>query len=148
MGARIRSKGEKKKRTMATNLTVVQLKEILRSRGHATTGSKAELLQRLEEFDPMADWTNEIRTEEVAQGTEDGDDMRRELELIRRENALLERELQLARREADHAYRESHPLSPQFRRNDETRLKLSEIKELLAAISMAAAGCTRIGRDK
>lgn len=86
----------------------------------------------MEEIDPTGEWANEERTEEVARGTEDGDNMRRELELIRRENALLERELQLARREIDHAYRKSHSSSPQGRRNDETRLKLGEMKELIA----------------
>lgn len=60
-------------------------------------------------------------------GTRYGGRMRRKLELIWKEKALLE--LQLARREAKHG--EFRPSSRRIKRNDEVRLKLNEIKELV-----------------
>lgn len=74
---------------------MVQLKEILRSHDLATTSTKADLLQHIEEADPTGEWMEAVRTEEPMRETEENDGIQRELELMRREKDLLERELQL-----------------------------------------------------
>lgn len=92
----------------ANNFTVNELKAILREKGLATTGTKNELVARLER-DPAGGWTSRVLSEE--EGNEEIDEpsvidteveyLRREMELCRRDKQLMERELQLMRREND-----------------------------------------------
>ncbi|XP_011687061.1 PREDICTED: uncharacterized protein LOC105449503 [Wasmannia auropunctata] len=109
-------------------LSVAELKEILQSCGLSTTGVKAELIKRLNEYDPTGTRMNEMEKERVDEDTntntntgptsEEGESTQstadsglprenvpewatREIELLRRERDLLRRELQLSRREQE-----------------------------------------------
>ncbi|XP_011867501.1 PREDICTED: uncharacterized protein C31H12.03c-like, partial [Vollenhovia emeryi] len=87
-----------------SDLTVVELKERLKTHGLSTAGSKAELISRLHEVDPSVSWAENDGSGDVEDvgGVEDGELeslSRREFELCRREKELAERELDLARRE-------------------------------------------------
>ncbi|XP_018377468.1 PREDICTED: LOW QUALITY PROTEIN: uncharacterized protein K02A2.6-like [Trachymyrmex cornetzi] len=103
------------------NFTVIELKEALRERGLSSTGSKAELIQRLSEYDPniwktLSEKRNGIQGEQTdaedyasipeehheseLQGERE-DYTQHELTLIRKERELLQREQQLLRRERE-----------------------------------------------
>lgn len=107
------------------SFTVVQLKELLRQRNLPTSGSKAELVMRLNTADPEGTWKlPPVEEEEVTEEEVTANDammsvgyyycadsgvtlsprqteqlLRREIELLRREQDLRERELQFIRRE-------------------------------------------------
>ncbi|XP_011692988.1 PREDICTED: uncharacterized protein LOC105453030 [Wasmannia auropunctata] len=106
-------------------LSVAELKEILRSYGLSTTGVKVELIKRLNEYDPTSTRMNEMDKERVDEdmntntgpASEEGESTQstadsglprenvpewatREIEL-RRERDLLRRELHLSRREQE-----------------------------------------------
>lgn len=94
---------------------VAQLKEQLQRMQLPTTGSKAELIARLQDTDPEGHWMQELQTVEAdaieegmssmqVRNVQDNDnripeDAIREIELLRRECRLMERELRLAERE-------------------------------------------------
>ena len=113
----------------SNNLTIAQLKDILRNKSLASTGDKADLIARLDEVCPEGTWMDEAREinpnpnhTEVQDGppinTHAGgrdsnptdrrsleqvseiDLLRREMELMRRERDLLQRELEFTQREA------------------------------------------------
>lgn len=62
---------------MATDLTLVELKNILRAHGAAITGNKAELITRMEQMDPEGAWLAEFKksqeTNDPARGPPGGD---------------------------------------------------------------------------
>lgn len=105
-------------------LRLVELREILRSKGLSTRGTKAELTDRLRIADPGGDWLRVAEETDLAMAAasdradgevtmndvvEDSERLgergvaafRREIELERRGRKLLERELLLARRELE-----------------------------------------------
>ena len=93
----------------AFNLTVTQLKDILKSEGLSMSGNKAKLIQRLLEVDPSGEWCRESiedNDEDIFQGngSRQGNmpvSRDREIALYKREKELVERELALARREIE-----------------------------------------------
>lgn len=98
--------------------TLVELKEKLRARKLATSGSKNELIARLMEADPEGAWMQEDEDERGSHIDEAGSTIQsvpniyqREAELYKREKELAERELALMRQELnmlrdDHMNRE------------------------------------------
>ncbi|XP_020296762.1 uncharacterized protein LOC109861499 [Pseudomyrmex gracilis] len=96
-----------------SDITVSDLKDILRELGASTVGVKAELISRILEIDPTGDRTSHVLTKRnerqnessasanFREADEESTLLRREMEVYWREKELLERELQLARREID-----------------------------------------------
>ncbi|XP_053994072.1 uncharacterized protein K02A2.6-like [Hylaeus volcanicus] len=87
------------------NFTIPQLKECLKRLNLSTTGSKTDLLARLNAAGPEGSWMSLLDEVDVGQElaaaeiVEPQPDASRELELIRRERDLLQREMDLMRRE-------------------------------------------------
>lgn len=59
---------------MATDLGVIELKSILRSKNIATTGKKAELILRLQQHNPDESWIDEWREGGKVVTTDDTED--------------------------------------------------------------------------
>lgn len=90
---------------------VTELKEKLLALGLPTSGTKAELVSRLNAADPTGEWMGNLQMEaeedqEVAAGASEPtrnalgmEELAREVALLRRERAIMERELRLAERE-------------------------------------------------
>ncbi|XP_043276015.1 uncharacterized protein [Venturia canescens] len=100
--------------------TVPQLKAKLQERDLPSTGSKSELIARLEEADPSGDWRKELGIDEMPQSdiitqntsshlSPGENNMQREIELLRRERDLMQRELALAQRELELARTSASP---------------------------------------
>lgn len=130
----------------ASDLTVVQLKEKLRKLGLACTGSKSELVLRLNKVpsDMWADEQPETQTTEGAEGavggrTIEGSRMEMQPEHRSRDTRALEMELEVLRRELEllRAQSQSVIRTPNARLEAEPRLlqprlNISAIGELLA----------------
>ncbi|KAK2575203.1 hypothetical protein KPH14_012611, partial [Odynerus spinipes] len=135
-----------------TSYTVLELKEIAKSEGVATNGTKAELIRRLTEHraDVWADLSEVISvspiraspstvTQELGETVpvrdEIPDIVRRELELLRREKELLEREVELLRRES--ALRGTSPLSVTNSQRSNSNASINNVAGLLSEFTGA-----------
>ncbi|XP_076288208.1 uncharacterized protein LOC143212853 [Lasioglossum baleicum] len=92
-------------RRSLANLTIVELKELLRSRDLVVSRSKAELVARLIGADPNIEDTIQERYDTAENQNQDfgsGTSLaEREMEILRQERDLLQRELDLMRRERE-----------------------------------------------
>lgn len=103
-------------------LTITQIKSVLKSKNLSQTGQKAEMIQRMQEYDPTGEWVNDaFQVEEEASDFEElneseahskEDEARatvrnvrifdhQEMELLRRERELMEWEINRLRKEND-----------------------------------------------
>lgn len=142
-------------------LTVAALKDILARNKLKTTGTKAELVSRMMEFDPTSSWVNAqiVNNDEIVDNhnqasmtvnieesaspvADDRESLRREIDFMRRESALTLRELELVRRENEllRLQSNSEPRSTQSFRLSEQTLRhpmqtessVSKIRDLIA----------------
>lgn len=132
--------------------TVATLKEVAKRFGLSTSGTKAELIQRLnglqtDIWENITECVNASPDQESSENVpstleeatptrnEIPDITRRELELLRREKELLEREIQLLRRES--ASREASPTSLASSRRTNSNMNINNIAGLLSEFTGA-----------
>ena len=127
--------------TDPASVRVSELKTLLRQKELPVTGAKAELVARLDEFDPTRGWLKEIEillTDENSEETEQSEDgasnlIIREMELCRREKEVAELELRLMRQQLNNlrsANNQQNTIDSNVQNNRE-RVNLSELKDLV-----------------
>ncbi|XP_043258037.1 uncharacterized protein LOC122400580 [Colletes gigas] len=133
-------------------LRIPELKAILQKRRLPTTGNKTDLINRLQEADPHADWVQEsellessIRETDISvdrrcsnigesassdRNLATNEQLLREIELMERERQLMQRELRIAEREIE-ILRATPPSSNVTATETRTRIGLKAVSELL-----------------
>lgn len=122
------------------NLTIVQLKDLLKNKGLSLSGNKAELIDRVLTADPESTCLNEPGISNDGEGLASTTLPRdREIELYRWEKELAERELTVARRELE------LPRAAQIdSRNNVDRASLNEQRPVPAVSTTAKINITML----
>ncbi|XP_011883821.1 PREDICTED: uncharacterized protein K02A2.6-like [Vollenhovia emeryi] len=122
----------------ATTFTVAELKTKLQALQLSVSGTKAELIARLNEADPSGEWRGNDEDQSMLLLNErNAEDLQREVDLLNREHEVLRRELEIARRELAMARARNND---DHQPNGHSRANIRMLSELLKEFSGAHDG--------
>ncbi|XP_011859611.1 PREDICTED: uncharacterized protein LOC105557076 [Vollenhovia emeryi] len=121
-----------------TTITVAELRTKLHALQLPISGTKAELIARLNEFDPSEEWRrNGDEQPMILPNERNAEELHREVDLPNREHEVLRRELEITRRELAMARARNNDEHPP---NGHSRTNIRMLSELLKEFSGAHDG--------